>query len=139
MIKRSDEETSSEDLPETVEEILRTITEQHLFFTGPLPPPALFDQYEKILPGAADRIMGLAENEQRIREKEINSSTSSIRWQIVGAVLVNVILVLGLIFGGIVYAVKTGDSKTGAVLGGLSILPLVIRGLEILTRKKPDE
>lgn len=36
-------------------------------FKGPLPPPALFEHYEKALPGSADRILKLAENEQTYR------------------------------------------------------------------------
>ena len=36
-------------------------------FTGPLPPPEDFEKYNQILPGAADRILAMAENEQRIR------------------------------------------------------------------------
>lgn len=36
-------------------------------WAGPLPPPADFERYERILAGAADRIMRLAEEEQRAR------------------------------------------------------------------------
>jgi uncharacterized membrane protein len=31
---------------------------------GPIPPPALFRQFEEILPGSADRILRMAEKEQ---------------------------------------------------------------------------
>lgn len=34
-------------------------------FSGPLPPPELFNAYEQILPGCADRIVKLAEREQK--------------------------------------------------------------------------
>ncbi len=36
-------------------------------FQGPLPPPDLLDNYEQILPGAAERIFGLTETEQSHR------------------------------------------------------------------------
>ncbi len=36
-------------------------------FSGPLPPPEHFAKYDEILPDAANRIMTLAENEQKIR------------------------------------------------------------------------
>lgn len=36
-------------------------------FSGPLPPPSMFSQYEVVLPGSADRIMQMAENEQSHR------------------------------------------------------------------------
>lgn len=35
---------------------------------GPLPPPALLDGYEKVVPGAAERIIQLAEKEQEHRQ-----------------------------------------------------------------------
>jgi uncharacterized membrane protein len=35
------------------------------FHSGPLPPPQVIEGYEKILPGAADRIITMAELEQR--------------------------------------------------------------------------
>ena len=43
-------------------------------FSGPIPPPALFGAYEQVLPGSADRILSLAEREQRQRhhvQKEV--------------------------------------------------------------------
>ena len=36
-------------------------------FSGPLPPPEDFKKYNEVLPNAADRILSMAENEQKIR------------------------------------------------------------------------
>lgn len=36
-------------------------------FQGPLPPPALFKEYDQVVPGAAERILALAENNQSHR------------------------------------------------------------------------
>jgi uncharacterized membrane protein len=36
-------------------------------FSGPVPPPAVLGQYEEILPGSAERILSMAENEQSHR------------------------------------------------------------------------
>lgn len=38
-------------------------------FKGPIPPPSLFGQYEEVLPGSADRILALTENQQSHRHK----------------------------------------------------------------------
>ena len=38
-------------------------------FTGPIPPPGIIGQYNSILPGAADRILSMAEKEQEHRHK----------------------------------------------------------------------
>ncbi len=37
-------------------------------YTGPLPPPTYFAQYEQIYPGAANRILKMAEREQAMAE-----------------------------------------------------------------------
>ena len=39
---------------------LRTVVAS---FSGPLPPPAMFRGYEEVLPGAANRILKLTEDE----------------------------------------------------------------------------
>lgn len=39
-------------------------------YAGPLPPPEAFEKYERILPGAADRILKLAENQAAHRQKQ---------------------------------------------------------------------
>lgn len=65
-------EVSDEDQPElVVEPEVGTLTEylHAASFKGPLPPPALFEHYEKALPGSADRILKLAENEQTHRHE----------------------------------------------------------------------
>ena len=36
-------------------------------YSGPLPPPAQLEHYERILPGAAERILAMVETEQRAR------------------------------------------------------------------------
>lgn len=47
-------------------------------FSGPIPPPNLLERYEAITPGAADRILTMAENQSKHRiaaesEKTIRS------------------------------------------------------------------
>lgn len=53
-----------------------SVTRVH--FSGPLPDPMVLDQYEKILPGSADRIIKLAEKQSEhrieIEKKVINSN-----------------------------------------------------------------
>ena len=40
---------------------------QSVSFRGPLPPPALFAQYEKVLDGSSERILKMSEREQEQR------------------------------------------------------------------------
>ena len=34
---------------------------QHASFSGPIPPPTVLEGYERIIPGAAERILAMAE------------------------------------------------------------------------------
>jgi uncharacterized membrane protein len=36
-------------------------------FSGPLPPPAILAQYDRVVPGAAERIITMAEEQSRHR------------------------------------------------------------------------
>ena len=47
------------------------------YFAGPLPPPTLFEHYEKALPGSASRLLQLTEREQEHRHSWENKSLSA--------------------------------------------------------------
>ena len=71
-IQRKSREPSKGIPSELLEEIPDETKEAYIqarSFRGPLPPPSLFGQYEEILPGSADRMLTLAENEQSHRHK----------------------------------------------------------------------
>lgn len=88
---------------ESPEEIYR-----EAFFRGPLPPPALLEQFDRIEPGAADRIIQMAEQEQAHRhelesrrhehEAAIERGNQSLerRGQTFGFVLALIVLLGGL-------------------------------------------
>lgn len=47
-------------LPEAV----RTAVVEAASFSGPLPPPSMYGEYDRVLPGSADRLFSMAEKEQ---------------------------------------------------------------------------
>lgn len=60
--------------PEAVESgpgsaVVSFAAEQRVTFAGPLPPPLVLGQYEEICPGAADRIISMAEHQSAHRQK----------------------------------------------------------------------
>lgn len=72
------------------------------FYAGPIPNPEALARYEEILPGAADRIIKMAEEQsahrQKIENEVIKSSIeNSKRGQIFGATIAMVAIVLGFI------------------------------------------
>jgi uncharacterized membrane protein len=71
--------------------------------TGPLPSPAEIGEYERILPGTADRIIKMAEKEQSHRhQSEIIEQTNRMRVTLIGQVFAFLIGVSG-ISGGIFF------------------------------------
>ena len=48
---------------------IRTSVIQAALFSGPLPPPGMYREYEEVLPGSANRLMELTEDQQKHRHK----------------------------------------------------------------------
>jgi len=46
--------------------IVKATAEVH---SGPLPPPSLLSQYDKVVPGAAEGIIAMAENQSKHRQE----------------------------------------------------------------------
>lgn len=92
-----------EDKRKIIQGALLAISESSTF-SGPLPAPEDFAGYEKVLPGATDRIMKMTEKqvEHRIEsEKKIidNKFKQSGRGQIIGAILVCVCIMASVVLG----------------------------------------
>lgn len=76
---RSIEDSIPEDLEEKLSDVLERVPQGQrqeierivhavaAYYQGPLPPPSMLNGYEATLPGAADRIMKMAEAEQAHR------------------------------------------------------------------------
>lgn len=93
-------------------------------FQGPLPRPSDFAQYEAILPGAAERIVAMAEKQavhrQALEKKVIDSDALH---ALVGTVFGLVIGLFGLSVAG--YCIYTGHDWAGAVIGGATLASMV--------------
>lgn len=82
--------------PEQRELYRRVVTQAQ--FSGPLPLPALFKQYDEILPGAAERIMSMTEREQAHRHTwETNALDSEINYGRLGLKLGAIALFLDIL------------------------------------------
>lgn len=96
-------------------------------YRGPLPMPAHFDQYERTLPGAAERILAMGESEQKSRHKTQSANLGLERfkttWGFVG---------WGLTLGATVYLGYLGETIVAAILGsgiGLSGIARILRAV----------
>lgn len=112
-----------------------SVVEAKYTFSGPIPPPEVMERYEHIAPGAADRILTMAEIEQRHRhayeEKEQDSSYRAIFVTIIFAFLA-LIIVCGIV----IFAISQGMEGTAiaTILGAVAS----IVGL-FLFRKSKDK
>ena|SRR5579863_439249 len=131
-------------LQEIRREIVSYVHEVQEVYAGPLPHPEHLDQFERTLPGAADRILIMAEQEQTHRhtweQRELGSSILTERIGLFGGIAV----AISLIAGALVCAIW--DQKTiGIALvaaSGVSMVPAIIQGRDWLksrgeTRSQP--
>jgi uncharacterized membrane protein len=116
--------TSAEKQPPAgriVEARLQSHVESH--FSGPLPPPSLLQEYERIVTGAADRIISMAEKQAEHRqflEKTIvvGDATRANRGLYVGGFVTLCFL------GSAAFLIYNGHDWAGGVLAGLDIVGL---------------
>ncbi len=103
-------------------------------FSGPLPPPSYLGDYETIVPGTADRILAMAEREQKHRhdwERSALSNTTIGLW-------FGFLIALGLVGGGI-YSVSVGHPYiAGAFLAASAVgmVPALIKGREFIIQRQ---
>lgn len=103
---------NEEHVKQVVAEVIRSE------FSGPIPPPSIIRGYEEILPGSADRIMKMAENQsihrQSMERKMIETESRDSFLGIVFAF----ILGIGCILAAIIIVV-TVPQNAGAISGAL--------------------
>ena len=92
--------------------------EEERSFSGPLPPPEYLEAYEKVMPGAPDRLLTMTEKqvdhrielEKTIVKKKFFQSTLG---QIIGAILI-------IFFGYIAYDLALHEHDTAAIAIGVT-------------------
>ena len=95
-----------------------------LRYSAPPPLPSAFEAYERTLPGSANRILSIAEEEQHHRVAWENKAldtrvNSDRRAQWVGSALALVCV------GGAVYLAANGERVVASVMAGVTALGLV--------------
>lgn len=87
---------------------------------APLPPPELLRRYDEVVPGAADRILTLAEEEQR-HQAALSRGVSRylLRGQLYG------MLVCFAALGVVAFTAYLGHAVVAAILGGTTLTGVV--------------
>jgi uncharacterized membrane protein len=108
----------------------RLLVQQEIH-SGPLPAPQVLEGYERICPGAAERIIAMAEAQGRHRQQmERETLAASVEWQNKmfaearrGQFCALAIGMAAIITGGLVVA--AGHPVSGSILGGSGVAGLV--------------
>lgn len=104
-------------------------------FAGPLPPPTILRQYDEILPGAAERILAMAERQAGHRQSlEASVIGGNIRDQRLGVIFGFIVALLVVAVGALL--LSNGKSVIGlaAVLSPLAVLA----GIFVYGRKSQE-
>ena len=106
------------EIPEPARDALRLSIKQLYFeaHAGPLPPPAQLQQYERVLTGAADRIVTMAEKQQAHRQELEATVVKG------GAKRANLGLWLGFIISVVVIGVGATLVMTGHEVAGITLI-----------------
>ncbi len=108
-----------EGLPEEKRKEISIFVAEH--FSGPLPHPKIMADYKKILPGAPERIISMAEKQQ---EHRINMEAILIKGDVKRADLglnFGFVLYLLLFISGF-YFIATGNNLPGYIFTGIGII-----------------
>jgi uncharacterized membrane protein len=104
--------------------------------TGPIPAPAEIGEYERILPGTADRIIRMAENEQNHRHKlQIRSQSHQAVITFVGQLFAFIMGISGIAGG--VFLVNSDKPITGFGIFFTSLATLM--GVFFYNRKRTTQ
>src|SRR3989338_6291096 len=100
------------------------VTEVSQSFSGPLPPPEILRKFDEVVPGAAERIIKMAEDQsihrKELEKKVIDSDIARSKW---GQILGFVIAIAGLAVSAIV--VVYGSAIAGGIIGVGTLASLV--------------
>lgn len=109
-------------------------------FSGPLPRPEDFEKYNQIEPGAADRILSMAEKEQQIRADGQAGMLANDRRRITGAAWIGVLLVgvagLATWMGNEVIALSLGSPERSSRLSAESWTGWSVAGMPMDLNKQ---
>jgi uncharacterized membrane protein len=110
-------------------------------FSGPVPPPAILERYDQILPGAAERILAMAERQATHRqslERTVveGNAIAQRRGQVLGFILALAALVIG---GTLVWYDKRVEGLATIIVDIVGLVSLFIYGRMSQERERRDK
>lgn len=106
-------------------------------YVGPIPPPSLLDEFNQIIPGAAERILRMAEeNAKHQREIEMLALTSAVKTTTKGQIFGLIIGLSAFITTG--FSLYLGFENAAMTIGGTTVIGLVTAFIKGRTQKNND-
>ena len=97
---------------------------QQASFSGPIPPPSILEGYERLVPGAADRILKMAESESRHQQEiEFAALNGDIREGKRGQIFGFSSVIIA--FGTAILALKMGSPALAIAIGSTTVVGVV--------------
>lgn len=102
----------------------RDIVHQSASFEGPMPPPAILEGYERLVPGAAERILAMAESDTKhqhaIEFSALRAAEGEVKRGQIFAFIIGLAALLASMF-----ALYMGSSVVAGIIGGTTVVGLV--------------
>lgn len=113
-----------EEQPEEVQEsITRTLIAEQISYAGPIPPPSLLEEFDKVIPNGADRIMIMAEKQLSHRHKlEASVVKANNRDSLIGVISASAIGLSAIIGGIILIALDKSLEAFGVIIPSIATL-----------------
>ncbi len=106
-----------------------SVVHHHEQWTGPLPSPQQLQQFDEIVPGTAERIIRMAEQEgENSRQLQRDALRETVAAQRRGQYLAAVIALSGM--GASVWLALAGHDTVASILGGATLATIVVAFLQ---------
>lgn len=125
-LKRQDDKTEvlDEDNLRRINDKPQITTLTTSLYAGPLPDPETFKKYEKVCPGAADRIITMAENQSAHRQAMENKFIDSrIKNSFLGLWMAFIIGIFIILCG--VVCILLNHSTAGTIFSGIGVVSVI--------------
>lgn len=120
-------ELKNEEVKQVISQVIKEIQ-----FSGPVPPPNILNGYEKILPGAADRILTMAETQSKHRQSMDRKMIESEARDSLLGILFGFCLGAGCIIAAIIMVFVYPEAAgviSGAVLGAAGVTSIAVTSI----------
>lgn len=110
--------------PQQVGQKPNEVTVRHASFSGPMPHPSILEGYERIVPGAAERILSMAEADSRHMQEMDKAALAEAAKEIKRGQIFGFSIGLAAL-GASMLAIAMGAPTVAGVIGGTTVVGLV--------------